>query len=281
MTFDLMMMFVPVILIVTVMKFAFQRTISWSEAGIQFGVAIVLVFTIWQIGLHSRMTDRQFLNGVVTEKERVSVSCTHSYACHCRRDSKGNQTCDTCYEHSRDYDWMVYTNAIKGSDGQFEIARVDRQGKWTPDRWAVVRVGEPVALERSFDNYIMASPDSVYHTKSNNTALPKYPSAYDYSRADRVLVDGVTVPDLPVWNQRLTEILSVLGPSKQSNVIIVFTKSPSAQFATDLRNSWLGGKKNDTVVVVGTPNYPQIAWVDVFSWSKSDLNRSWDSPPEK
>ena len=33
----------------------------------------------------------------------------------------------------------------------------------------------------------------------------------------------------------------------------------------------IGGKKNDAIVVIGVAEYPTIAWVDVFGWSKNEM----------
>lgn len=268
---ELIAMFVPVLLVVIVMKYYFGRTITWLEVAIQTVAALAIVGGTYYAGIKSRMQDTQFLNGVVTSKERETVACEHSYQCHCRTDSDGHESCDTCYEHPYDYDWDVYTNAGTGDDAEFTIDRIDRQGRDEPPRWTEVKVGEPVALERTFDNYILGAPQSIFHAVSAGKSLPAYPKGFDYSHVNRVITDGVNVPDLNAWNDDLTRMLSVLGPKKQVNVIIVLTKKPSSAYGDELRNGWLGGKKNDVVVVLGTTHYPDIAWADVFSWSKHDM----------
>jgi hypothetical protein len=271
MSLELLAMLIPVAIVVILMKYWLHMTISWWEAGAQLVAALVIVGFTYQAGINAKMRDHQFLNGVVTEKKKERVACEHSYQCNCRSDSDGGTSCDTCYEHLNDWDWNVYTNAGTKPDNQFTIARVDRRGSRTPPRWTQVQIGEPVALRREFDNYILGAPDSLFHRIAAERQLPSYPTAFDYMRTNRVISDGVVVPDLPLWNTRLTEILSVLGPQKQSNVVIVFTNSPSDSYAEDLRNRWLGGKKNDTIVVIGSPSYPEIQWVGVFSWSRSDM----------
>lgn len=268
MNFELLAMFIPVIIIVGVMKYYFHNTITPGEAAIQFCVSALLVFGVYQIGLKSRMADTQFLNGVVTSKSKDWTSCEHSYECNCTTDSKGNRSCSTCYEHSNDWDWNVYTNANKMS---FTVERIDSRGSYAPPRWTQVMVGEPVAMEGSFDNYVLAAPDSLFHSIPGVKKMPAYPQGYDYSRADRLVLDGVTVPDAALWNAQLSQMLSTVGPAKQANVVVVVTDYPSPDYADALKTSWLGGKKNDVVVVVGAPQYPKIAWVDVFSWSKREL----------
>src|SRR4051812_22989724 len=68
----------------------------------------ILAFSIF-----GQTMDEEVWNGHVTSKEQVRVSCSHSYSCNCRQSctssGKGGQSCttvcDTCYEHSNDYDW--------------------------------------------------------------------------------------------------------------------------------------------------------------------------------
>jgi hypothetical protein len=271
MNLELLFMFVPVIVVVATVKYFFHETITWGELAIQIAASTIIVAGTYQAGLNSRMKDREFLNGVVIGKDYRRVSCEHSYSCNCSTDSTGSTSCSTCYEHFTDYDWEVYTDAGPKDASTFLIDRVDRQGWRKPARWDAVQLGEPVALEHAFDNYILAAPDSLFHKVGQTRKLPGYPASYDYHRADRVIADGVSIPDIKAWNADLTTALSVIGPKKQANVVIVFTNDPSTLYAEDLRTKWLGGKKNDIVAVIGTPNYPEIAWAQVFSWSKKDL----------
>lgn len=53
--------------------------------------------------------------------------------------------------------------------------------------------------------------------------------------------------------------------------MVVLTSEPDRAFGTALRAHWLGGKKNDVVLVLGVPEYPKIAWAEVFSWTDKEL----------
>ncbi len=111
-------------------KRIWDNEISWSEMGLNIGIVVLLVTAVWQAGRYGQMADVEIWNGEVTKKQRTLVSCSHSYQCNCRQTCSGSgsnqsctQICDTCYEHSNDWDWDVSSTA-----GNFTIDRIDRQG---------------------------------------------------------------------------------------------------------------------------------------------------------
>jgi hypothetical protein len=66
-------------------------------------------------------------------------------------------------------------------------------------------------------------------------------------------------------------MLSTIGNSKQVNVVVLFTDVDTPDYLYSVKTKWLGGKKNDVVVIIGTPNYPDIEWVRVLSWTDSEI----------
>ena len=253
--------------------------IGWREF-IAMELAVLAVMGIgFAIARYSATTDTEIWSGVVTGKEQNTVSCSHSYSCNCRddctSDSKGNQSCsqvcDTCYEHSHDYDWDVNTNI--GS--VITIDRIDRQGTDEPPRWTQVYAGEPVAVEHTFTNYIKANPDTVLTrftaTNPENLPVPNPPTeVYDYYRVKRFLPVAYAEPHADEWNWLLDRVNAIYGPTKQVNVIIVAVKTADQNYQYLLEHHWLGGKKNDLVILLGVPEYPKIGWVKIMSWSKSE-----------
>lgn len=252
-----------------VAKAIWGRDITWAEFGVNVLVGCAITSGVYLYGRYTQMEDVQILNGQVVDKKREKVSCSHSYSCNC--DSKGN--CQTCYEHMADYDWRVFSTA-----GSFLIDRVDRQGKETPPRFNAVKKGEPVALKDTFDNYVKAAPDSLFNHIAGNAALkkyvgklPPYPEAvFDYHRLNRVLAVNVPGVNTTAWSNNLSEMLKTLGPSSKVNIVVVFAGFSDPDYATALAHTWLNGKKNDVIVVLGTPSYPEIAWVKVISWTKNE-----------
>lgn len=174
-------------------KYAFSKLVRlseiarWKLVGAAVGVGLVLTFAAFYGGKATKTHDTEILNGQVTHKEKNRVSCSHSYSCHCRTDSKGNTSCDTCYEHSHDYNWDVYSTV-----GELTIDRIDRQGAHEPPRWTVVMPGQPVAMDHGYTNYVKAVPESVFRVdtiyskeKLKNIPVPGYPlNVYDYHYVD-------------------------------------------------------------------------------------------------
>lgn len=271
-SFLLLLIFVP-LLLPWVLRIWFHQTVTWQEAGINTAAALLTGLLVFYAGTYSQTHDTLIKNGEVTGKTRERVSCSHSYPCNCRTISSGKSTtivCSTCYLHPYDVSWYVQT-----SIGAVEIDRIDSQGLKEPARWTAVQTGEPVSLSSWYTNYIKGAPDSIFHLR--HTLLEKYPhveypKVYDYYRVRRVLNSEHAV--WPVLADRLNDRLNLslrsLGPAKQMNVVVVFTKQKSRDFAEALRQDWLGGKKNDAVIVWSVVN-GQTNWVEVFSWSKNSM----------
>lgn len=261
-----------------VAKVIWKQELTLYELGINLVVGVLIVMAGWGLGQFMQMTDIEILNGAVSAKHSEDVSCSHSYSCNCVKscDSKGScsETCSTCYDHPFDRNWLLETSV-----GQIEIDRVNRQGTVEPPRFSSAKIGDSVAVSHRYTNYIKASPDSLFNTQANKQLLatyqsriPAYPDkVYDYHYVDRVLTLGMTIPDVAAWNSELAARLKTLGPTKQANVVLVFTKDTDPQFAEALRVAWLGGKKNDVTVVLGTPEYPSIAWARVISWTDKEV----------
>lgn len=260
----------PVVVIALFCRIMWPKTISWSETAIQTGVVCFLIFSLYTLSMFGASYDVETINGKVTDKEKEWVSCSHSYSCNCRTVTSGSgknkstsTKCDTCYRHFNDWDWNVKTSV-----GNFTINRIDDRGYYEPPRWTAVQVNQPVAIPHGYTNYVKAAPDSLFHPIMDfKGKLPEYPGYFDYQYSNRV----IGVPrDQKLWNDLLALSLNDRGATKQVNYVIVFT-TESHRFADALKSKWLGGKKNDVLVIIGVKPYPIINWVDVTSWSKQDI----------
>lgn len=266
----LFLLFIPMILIAAFCRWRFPKTITWAEAAGQLAIGVVIVAIVWGISTYSLTADTETMNGVVTGKEKNWTSCSHSYSCRCRTVTTGSgknrsshTVCDTCYEHANDWNWDVSTTV-----GDFRVDRIDRRGSDEPPRWTIVKNGQPVAMPHGYTNYVKGAPDSLFQIIADYKGkLPEYPGFYDYQYQDRVV--GAPQEDAR-WNRNMAEMLKTIGPERQANVVLVITDQPP-RFADALRSKWIGGKKNDVVIVVGTATYPDIRWVRVFSWAKYDI----------
>jgi hypothetical protein len=265
-----------------VAKALWNKEITLGEMGLNIAIGVLIVVAGYYGGKYSMTADREVLNGQLVSKSRDRVSCSHSYRCNCvttySTDSKGNrtssETCQTCYDHAYDVNWNLDTTL-----GDIRVDRIDRQGLGEPPRWTRAAAGDPVAQTNGFTNYIRGAPNSLFSAIAekqalarHNLAVPEYPlNVFDYHYVNRVLPVGVNVPDVAAWNQELALRLRSLGAAKQVNFIVVFSKESDPSFADALRVKWLGGKKNDVVVVLGTPAYPKLEWARVISWTDKEL----------
>lgn len=260
-------------------KIVLHSKITWKEAGVQFGISIVvaaLITIALYIGKNMGGMDTELINGFVEDKYNQRVSCAHSYECNCTyyKDSNGNsqRRCQTCYEHPFDVSWIVDTTV-----GDISISRVNSQGTIEPPRFTEVEINEPVTRRNSYMNYVKANPDSIFndteHTHLMNTHefnIPNYPVIHDVYRVNRVVVASHQIPrdlfrDL---SESISMELRTLSAEKEVNIVVVVTHESNPQYANALKYEWLGGKKNDVIIVLGMPEYPNIEWIESFGWAE-------------
>jgi len=267
-------------LIFSALAFFVTKGITWKEFLLQVGVQLLVAAAAVGIIHYQNFSDTELLNGVVTGKKQVYVSCEHSYRCNCRNECSGSgkdrscsEVCDTCYEHSNDWDWRVYSSIGYTTN----IHRIDRRGSNEPPRYTAVQLNEPFSAEHRYDNYVKAAPDTLLRhqglVEKYKRFLPDYPvQTYDYYRADRlVLINGARVPDAREWNNRLSEINGHLGSRKQANMIVVLVKNLPQDYVYALEEKWILGKKNDVILVTGVDNDNVPKWAYVMAWTHQEL----------
>jgi hypothetical protein len=248
--------------------------------GIQIIICVSIVVIVWFAGKANMTADMELINGMVTGKAKVKVSCSHSYQCNCITTCSGSGStrscttiCQTCYDHPYDYDWRVYTSMFNRKS--FNIRRINSQGTKEPPRWTKIEKGDPTTAEHGYTNYVKAVPRSLFNMTTDvddyKDKIPEYPRVYDYYRVNRILTIDMGLPDAVKWNKDLSEILKLLGPMKEANIIIIAVKIDDPKYKYAVENAWLHGKKNDIVIFLGTNDGKTFAWVDVMSWAKNDI----------
>lgn len=270
----LLLLLVPILIALAGLLFGKGR-INWKEFLVHVGAIIAIISVSFFASAASRARDVEIWNGRIAEKDAQNVACCHSYACNCREVCSGSDEsrscsteCDICYEHAHDIRWYATTTNKETafSDG------CNPPNSSPPKRWNEIKIGEPTAIEHAYENYIKGNPDSLFRRTGTRQdfAIPPYPEVYDYYRAKRFLMVGVSDARIDSWNQKLDELNANLGAKKQVNATVIVVKESNLEWAESLNEKWLGGKKNDWIVVVGAPEYPKISWVSVLSWSKSE-----------
>lgn len=267
-----------------IVKMIFPKEIKWPELATTIAVTSIVTVAVYFAGVAGATWDREIWNGWITAKDRVHGEYTESYSCNCHETCSGSgsnrsctEHCDTCYREHYTVKWTAHSTLR-----DFSIESLDslsRRVYSTPDpqRYTIIQNGDPCSTANSFTNYIKAAPESLFHanpllkTKFANM-IPAYPGEiFDFYKINRVLSVGVPVPDLNRWNLDLSMILRELGPKKQANAIIVLVNTADQSYQLALENAWLGGKKNDIVIIIGTTHFPDIDWVGVTSWTNKEL----------
>lgn len=260
-------------LAVAAIAYFLSKEITWKELSAQVGVQLVIAIAAALLVYISNTHDDEVWTGVVTKKQREWTSCEHSYQCNCRQSCTGSgksqscsTVCDTCYEHFNDYNWAVYFS----TGDELNIERVDRQGTREPARFTQVVVGEPAAIEHGYTNYVKAAPDTLFRrqglVEKHAGTLPKYPGhVYDYYRIDRLVQTEGIVHDVRAWNQDLFKLNAEVGSRYQADVAVVLTRNKPREWFFALEEQWLGGKKNDVILVVNMVG-DRIEWVETMAW---------------
>jgi hypothetical protein len=257
-----------------------MEKIDHTDLVVSFGalaVALVVFFLVaGGVGM-AQTTDYEIWSGSVQTKSRKHDSYVTSYPCNCVMDSRGNSSCSVCFENHYTVSWDVQTTI-----GEISIDHKDstmHSVYKTPDpaRYTNIQKGEPVSKEVAFRNYVKAAPDSILRAEATDkkfaALLPNYPNKiYDIYRIDRVIQTGkLKIPDLKDWNSTLSLLMGELGPISKANVVIVFADTEESIYADALARKWMNGKKNDAILVIGTPNYPEISWAKVVSWTDKEV----------
>ena len=95
---------------------------------------------------------------------------------------------------------------------------------------------------------------------------------YDYYHINKVvLVGGAQVADLRAWDKGLEDVNADVGRPKQANAIIVLAKGQPQEYFYALEEAWIGGKKNDVVLVVGVDDQLTPQWATVMAWTTSEM----------
>ena len=274
----LTMLIIPSIVALGFFLFGGKR-VTIGEFVVQ-NLAQLAIMGIFLLIIGYRNThDVEIWNGRIANKESQHVHCRHSYPCHCHQVCSGSGKrrscythCDTCYEHRYDVDWFAHTT----NSERIDIDTVDSQGLIMPPRWNSIQVGEPTAIQHSFTNYVKGSPDSLFRKQGlieqYKDKIPPYPgTVYDYYHVNRVVAVGYSIPYAADINRKLEEVNAELGKKKQVNLILVFTRNMPEDFFEALSQAWLGGKKNDFIVVTNTDSSNNVTWCRVMAWSANKM----------
>jgi len=280
-TFYLILL-VPVI-VALIVRLKFKMTITWAETAAQIGIVSLVLGLVWLAGSWSQTHDTEIWNGEVTSKHRDHGTYIESYQCNCRSVSCGKDcsttVCQTCFRTHYTVDWY-----LKSTIGKIRLQYFDRTSrsvykKPDPGIYTAAYVGEPCSTENGYTNYIKAVPDSLFNMADTSgfehfaSLIPSYPTVYGKYHVDHVITMGMgSKLAIREWNDYLSEKTKKLGPARQANVIFIIANTADQTYRHALETAWLGGKKNDVIVIAGVTNYPTIDWVDTITLGQNAGN---------
>jgi hypothetical protein len=280
---DFLLLFIIPILVPSLAFIFLNKTITVKEFLLHIGIQAVVASLSLVIIYYSDTSDTETWSGVIIKKDKEIVSCEHTYQCNCHRSCSGSKSnrsctniCSVCYYHVFDIDWTYYST----DNDRSTVSRVDSQGTRIPPSWNNISVGDPSASLHTYTNYIKGSTSTLFKSQGlKGNYLPilkdlKYPNkVYDYYKINRFITHGFSMPNSKDWNMEIMNLNKKLGFSKQVNVIVVLVKDIDHDFFNAIEEHWLGGKKNDLIVVAGVDALDDravIKWTDVMTWSKTE-----------
>lgn len=246
------------------------------ELGANICIVVCAVSVVFLAGRYLDTRDIEVWNGQVVSKHRDHDTYLESYQCHCHEVCSGSgesrschQQCQTCYRRHYTVTWHAKTTVGPVRFKHRDSTSRSVYNEPDPQPYALCAPGEPASTENSYTNYVKGAASSLFHSTELDDRVPQYPRVYDFYRFSRVLIvdSGVETEKL---NTLLNEGLRTLGPSRQVNVVVVIT-SLGQDFATAIENKWLGGKKNDVIVILGLDG-TKLMWQDVLTWARSTGN---------
>ena len=239
-------------------KIIWKNDINWQEVAVNIVLVCAVTSIFWHFGKFAGLQDSEIWNGELTSKARTEGSYVRSYECMCTTDSKGNETCSTCYEDHYTVDWSANTTVGGITFDSLDSTSSSVYNTPNPRSYTEAKKGDPVSLEKNFLNYIKGAPRSLFNSRRDAilqyaNKIPAYPRVYNFYHINRVLNVGsaMSTADHDALNNGLNEMLKSLGHAKQSNLIMIVTGITDPSYRQAVENAWLGGKKNDTVIFIG------------------------------
>ena len=280
--------------------------LTWKEFIVLELIMIVLIVAGLFSSRSGSMHDIEIWNGWIKHSEFYEewdeeVSCSHEIECTHLDDDGDPIHSNDGYKHDYDIDhhspyWQFATSndeIIDVDSGYFnflvgvfrnneyvKISRLSKHYDGGPGNKYVTKyiIGQsefiPTSTEHKFKNYIKANPNTILRrigqgNKFDNL-IPAYPRVKNRIECDRFLPMGLQISNGVNWNKKLSEINGRLGAKKQVNITIIVANTADSSYIHALEEKWLGGKKNDFVIIVGCTQYPKIDWVRMMSWSQSE-----------
>jgi len=282
-------------------KFSNPETYTWLEFPFQILAGIATVFTIYSLFFFttSNISDIEVWNSYVVKAEYYEKWTEEETYQDC--DSEGHCTTKTTIiHHPPEWYFITDSNEKKSANRKIYNAYVnyflnEKEKKLFHSGQISIgdgnmfytvfnkKINERIStsIEHDYINYIKGTETLHKKTGGNvvgfeSLLLPyprTYSSVYGKINFDRVIkTKGITVSEKWIKNvdEQLDISLTTLGKEKQVNIIVYLANTKSEAFTYALEESWINGKKNDVIVLIGTANFPKIDWVSILAWTENE-----------
>lgn len=275
---------------------------TWAELPIQLAattLSVVLLFFLF-FSTSAKLSDTEILNGYVTGAEYYEAWTERVETKECKGyDDKGRckgyRTKISYVHHPPEWgqlttvgdisiDGGLYQKFVRyfGNEKKENIYRPNQSSFGDGDKFYVTFDSSrheiiPASRQNWYVNYLRAS-DSIEKKQGGvqiyKDLLRPYPTVYygNYGEIelDRVVEAGV---NLPVnWkndvDKTLDKALTSLGRQKQVNILVYAVNTADQGFVHALEESWVKGKKNDVIVILGVSEFPKVSFAYVMAWTK-------------
>jgi hypothetical protein len=265
-------------------KYYLKDTYTWPEFFLSVAITGVVMSVVYAGGLYTSMSDTEIINGEITGKERVHDSYIRSYSCNPRQVCSGSgssRSCttvyQTCYENRYTVTWQAASTV-----GNIQFDHKDSTSRSVynsddPQAYVDCYVGEPASAPNTFTNYVKAVPTSLFNSQDYvslyQEQIPEYPRVHSFYKVNRVINVSSQVSQnlLLELDRLLDQELKRLGPTKQSNIIVIVTDILDPNYRHAVEDAWIGGKKNDVILFFGTRGN-EIVWADAMTWALNSGN---------
>ena len=281
-----------VVVLLGVTKILLHQEFHWLEFGGVAAVMFVSVFGwvalmfLWTADLQDHAVRNSYAVQVVYEEEYVDESCTT------REDDDGDKY-EECHDvHIGPFYYIVTADEDKifiSSDEYDKFKSIFGQEHKIGHNNGDVRDGDilavdfqsgdqlvPTSFEYSYINYVRASDNIIRetgHVERYQEYLVDYPEVqsnlYGPIDIDRVIVKNAQV--LMGWQNTVDQNLSQgLATLEEVDVnVLVYIVDTDQGFYHALSEYWVGGKKNDAIVLIGMTQWPYVDWCRILSWTDS------------
>jgi hypothetical protein len=277
--------------------------LSWGELPIQLGGSTLVIIGLYFLffSTSAKLMDTEIWNGSVSRAEYYEPWTelqTHYDSVADGKDSKGRTKYKRVKRTERVYHgpkWELGTSVgeVSVSNGIYRnyVNRFSGETKKNLFHLNQVSLGDgnmfyvyvhdvPASVEKPFVNYLKAS-ESVQKVSGfvsqYKSILRPYPTVSNngYGSIDlyRVIDAGANAPK--GWKDSVDHQLDLalisLGALKQANILVYLVGTSDLKAAYAIKENWVGGKKNDIIVIIGASHFPKIDFVHVLAWTDVEL----------